>query len=128
MSAFQIISYYLHGLSVSAFILFVSEIHKLSFQPPFASSDTFPRIQMRYSVMFTYQPPQGSPTMSAENIMDSGSYFVTQSISTSTSMWNRYGLKADGWCNPTSKLSLLISPPATRAPWFGNLCTMPVSV
>ena len=32
-NSFQLFSYYLHGLSVSLFIMFESEIHKLSFQP-----------------------------------------------------------------------------------------------
>ena len=35
----------------------------------------------RYSVVFSSLPPQGSPTMSSANIMDSGSYFLTPSVS-----------------------------------------------
>ena len=77
---FQLLSYYLHGLSVSLFILFESEINKLSFQPaiphPSFSYSAFFHVS-RFSVMFTYLPPQGIPTMSSANTMDSGSYFVT---------------------------------------------------
>ena len=40
------------------------------------------------------------------------------------SMRNRYGLNADRWCNPTSTLNMLLSSPATRAPWFDTLSTM----
>ena len=83
----------------------------------------FPRIHI-YSVMFTSLPPQGSPTMSSAHILDSGSYVLTTYVSPSMSMRNRYGLKADHCCNPTSTLTLSLSPPETRAPWFGNLCTM----
>ena len=39
--------------------------------------------------------------------MDSVSYFLTPFSSASMSMRNRYGLKADRWCNPTSTLKLL---------------------
>ena len=83
----------------------------------------FPRIQI-YSVMFTYLPQQGSSIMSSANIMDSGSYFLTSFVSPSMSMRNRYGLKAERWCIPTSTLNMLRSPPATRAHWFDNLSTM----
>ena len=126
-NSFHFLSYYLYGLSVSLFIMFESEIHKLKFQPAnphpsFSSSDCFH--VRRHSIIFTSLPPEDSPTMSSANIMDSGSDFLTQSVSTSMSMWNRYGLKADHWCNPTSTLNLLLSPPATRTPWFGNLSTM----
>ena len=39
-------------------------------------------------------------------------------------MKNGNGLKAGRWCNPTFTLNMLLSPPATRAPWFGKLSTM----
>ena len=74
--------------------------------------------------MFTYLPPQGNHTMSSANIMDSGSHSLTPSVSPSMSIRYSYGLKGDPRCNPTSTLNLLLSPPATRAPWFGNLSTM----
>ena len=83
-NSFQFLSYYILGLSVSLFILPESEIHKLSFKPAnphpsFSSSDVFN--VSRYSVMFASLPPQGSPTMSSANIMDSGSYLLTPSLS-----------------------------------------------
>ena len=67
---------------------------------------------------------KGRPTLSSANIVDYGSYFLTQYATTSMIMRNRYGLKADPWCNSTSMLNMLLSPPATRAPWFGNRITM----
>ena len=39
-------------------------------------------------------------------------------------MVNKYGLKVDHWCNPTSTLNMLLSPPTNRAPSCGNLSTM----
>ena len=126
-NTFQFLYYYIHRLSVSLFILFESEIRKLSFQhvnphPSFSSSDYFH--VPTHSVIFTSLPPKGSPTMSSENILDSGSYFLTPYVSTSMSMRNMYGLKADHWCNSTSTLNLLLSPPTTHAAWFDNPSTM----
>ena len=126
-NTFQFLSYYIHGLSVSLFILFESEIRKRSFQPvnphpSFSSSDYFH--VPRHSVIFTSLPPQGSPTMSSENIMHSGSYFLTPSVSPFMSIRNSYGLKADPWRNSTSTLNMLLSPPTTHAPWFDNPSTM----
>ena len=46
--------------------------------------------------------------------MDSGTYFLTPSVSTYMSMRNRCGLKADHWCNSTSTLELPLSPAALR--------------
>ena len=60
-NSFQFLSYYLHRLSVSLFMLFESKIHELSFQPanphpPFSSSDCFH--VSRYPAMFTSLDPQ----------------------------------------------------------------------
>ena len=126
-NSFQFLSYYLHGLSLSLFITFESEIYKLSFQPanphPYFFSSEFSHVS-KYSVVFTYLHPKGSPTMSSANIMDAGSYFLTPSVSPSMSMRNRYGLKADHCCNRKSTMNMLLSLPATRAPWLGNLNAM----
>ena len=80
-NSFQFLSYYLHELSLSLFIMFpiaksINSVFKpANPHPSFSFSDLFH--VSRYSVMFTSLPPQGSPTISSANIIDSGSYFLT---------------------------------------------------
>ena len=125
MNSFQFLSYYSHGLTVSLFTLFVREIHLLSFQP------VITLIPLPLLVIISTYP--GTPSYLLLCLhkaalqcrpKTSWSYFLTPYVSTSMCMRNMYGLKADHWCNSTSTLNMLLSPPATRPPWFGNPSTM----
>ena len=66
----------------------------------------------KYSVMSVSSSPHC--TMSSANIIDPGTSFLTSSVNTSTRSRNRYGLKAEPWCSPTSTPKLLLSPAALR--------------
>ena len=64
----QFLSYYLHGLSVSLYILSESKIHKLSFHPanphPLPLLVFFPRIQILSHVYFNFLTPSVSTSIS----------------------------------------------------------------
>ena len=91
--------------------LFKIEIHKLSFRPANPHSSlpeffsTYPDTQSRlllYLHRVQYRP------------QTSWILVLLSSPLLSVSMRNRYGLKADPWCNPTSTLKLPLSPAALR--------------
>ena len=119
-NSFPFLSYYLYGLSVSVFILFESEIHKLSFQPSFALSDIFPDTQSCLLISLHKVILQCRPQTSWMLVVTSSLHLSVHPRVCGTGMCSRQIV-----CATTSTLNVLLSPPATRAPWFGNLCTMP---
>ena len=66
----------------------------------------------KYSVMSVSSSPHS--TMPYANIIDPGTSFLTSSVTTSIRSRNRYGLKAEPSCSPTSTPKLLLSPAALR--------------
>ena len=98
-----------------------SEIHKFNFRPPnphtlslapslSLSLAMFSRIQILSHIYFF--------SCSNRNVVRKPTgfwyFFPHHSVITPTSMKNRYGLKADPWCNSTSTLKLPLSPAALR--------------
>ena len=73
----------------------------------------------KYSIMSVSSSPHS--TMASANIIDPGTSFLTSSVNTSIRSKNRYGLKAEPWCSPTSTPKLLLSPAVQRTtvlhPW-----------